>query len=712
MARMRRYSRAMALPVVLVLLGQGIVGAQNAAPAPVPAIALSLAQALDMAEPRSEPVELAKVALTRNEGDAERAKSGRRPQLSATATYERSLANEFQGVFDNLDLGGGSGSGGGTDNGDTAATDFSNLPFGRANTWRATLAFSQNLYSGGRIGAQTALVSTGRRAAELGLNTARAQMLFDVTQAYYDAALSDRLVAIAEATLEQADATLRQVQAGFDAGTQPEFEVLRARVNRDNQDPLIIRQRVNREVALLRLKQLLDLPAEFELQLAESLDDERLAPPAPFAARVSAVESAHCRPATRRSRCRRAAPLPDRNAVAEAATAVRLREASLQAVQAERMPSVDAELELQPHRLSVWRRAGIRPTNWSVGRQRERADPDRRPPAGRRDGGARRRGAGAAAAAPGRRSWRHSTRGRPGRSCWPRERRGKPRRARCSRRRARTRLPMSATGRACRRSSSCRMRGCCCSRPRPIGRRPRATCRWRGPGWRCCRTCRLAPAPRRHGRVAGGQPAVAAAAQPPTQLAVSDRFKAPRPRRARPRRGHDKWRARGDAVVGMVKRSRTGVEPVRQTPRAARVLRGRRLAFGLVLVGLALGAAACGGGKDRVRRRPPGARAASDHPDRAGERRDGRTGRDRGRPDRLRRAAGGARGHGARRARRLDDRRCWSRKGRRPARAAASDASRPARSTTCASRPVRPCEVGREPAGAWRSGRWSAPSSS
>ena len=143
-------------------------------------------------------------------------------------------------------------------------------------------------------------------------------MLFDVTQAYYDAALSGRLVSIAEATFEQADVTLRQVQAGFDAGTQPEFEVLRARVNRDNQVPQIIRQRVNRDVAHLRLKQLLDLPAEAELQLAESLDDERLAPPAPFAEQVSAVEA-------RAAGWRRGVghdpdqrPLPDRNAVAEA----------------------------------------------------------------------------------------------------------------------------------------------------------------------------------------------------------------------------------------------------------------------------------------------------------------------------------------------------------------------------------------------------------
>jgi outer membrane protein TolC len=350
----------LALPVILGLLSQGIVRAQQPQPAAVPApvTALSLLQALGMAEPQSEPVELAKVALTRNDGDQVRARSGARPQLTATASYDRSLANEFQGVFDNIDFGGGSGDGG---------TDLSNLPFGRANTWRATLSFSQNVYSGGRVGAQSALATTGRRAAELGINSARAQMLFDVTQAYFDAVLSSRLVVIAEATLEQADLTLRQVQAGFGAGTQPEFEVLRARVDRDNQVPLIIRQRVNRDLAHLRVKQLLDLPAESELQLTESLDDERLMPPAPFTQLVSEVESGLTPGPGSSFTLQAGGSLPDRNVVAEAETAVRLRETSLQAVRAERKPS----LNLTSTYSRIAFPGGIWPafdrSNWAVG---------------------------------------------------------------------------------------------------------------------------------------------------------------------------------------------------------------------------------------------------------------------------------------------------------------------------------------------------------
>lgn len=319
---------------------------------------LTLAAALEVAEGRSESIALARTALVRNDGDLVRARSGRRPQLSGTATYERSLANEFQGVFDDIDFGGG---------GDGSDTSFDNLPFGRANTWRATLSFSQNLYSGGRVAAQERLVAVGRQSGEQALTATRAQVLFDVTQAYFDAALSDRLVAIAEATFDQADATLRQVQAGFDAGTQPEFEVLRARVNRDNQMPLVIRQRVNRDVALLRLKQWMNLPPDADLQLADVLDDERLAPPQPFVEAVAAIESSLPADGATTFTLQSNVPLPDRNAVAEAQTAVQAREASLVAVQAERRPSVSLTSNYSRIAYPEVFLPAFNRSNWSIG---------------------------------------------------------------------------------------------------------------------------------------------------------------------------------------------------------------------------------------------------------------------------------------------------------------------------------------------------------
>jgi outer membrane protein len=340
--------------------------AQTPPPA-VPPGPLTLEQVLALAEPRSEAMAIVQAGVRKAEGEQVRARSGALPQLSATASYDRALASEFSGVFDtggsgpscppfssnplaSIDarvteieraidcgaVGGGFFGSPGSDSG-----GLSDLPFGRKNTWRASLSFSQNLYSGGRIGAQKEVASIGHESADLAVTMARGQLLFEVTQAYYDAVLSDRLVTIANATLEQAGATLKQTQAGFDAGTQPEFEVLRARVTRDNQSPVLIRQRANRDVALLRLKRVLDLPADYPLQLADALSDDAAPPPAVFAERVVAIERALLPADSGTVSLQQVnAALPDRTVVADAATSVRLREAALKLVEAQKMPSV------------------------------------------------------------------------------------------------------------------------------------------------------------------------------------------------------------------------------------------------------------------------------------------------------------------------------------------------------------------------------------
>jgi outer membrane protein TolC len=377
------------------LLALMTVPANAQTPPAVPAGPLTLEQVLTLAEPRSEAVAIAQAGVRRAEGDQIRARSGELPQLSASASYDRSIATEFDNVFDfssapscppfmlnpaaPLDarvgeieraidcgaIGGGGlfGGGGDTDNGDSSNT----LPFGRRNAFRANLALSQNLYSGGRNGAQRQVAALGRESAGHTLTTARAQMLFEVTQAYYDAVLSDRLVTIAAATLEQAGATLKQTQAGFDAGTQPEFEVLRARVTRDNQSPVLIRQRANRDVAFLRLKQLLELPPDYPLQLADALADDRLPPPTVFAERVVTVEETLRSAESGETSLLINAPLPDRTAVTEAVTTVRLREAALKLVEAQKKPSVSlnstySRIAYPDNFLPNFNR-----TNWSVG---------------------------------------------------------------------------------------------------------------------------------------------------------------------------------------------------------------------------------------------------------------------------------------------------------------------------------------------------------
>ena len=298
---------------------------------------LTLEQVLELAEARSESIAIARAGIRRAEGDAVRARSGLFPQVTATLAYDRALASEFEGVFDDIDFGGG-----GNGAGEPPVEDggLEELPFGRENTWRLSFNLSQNLFDFGRIRAQQRLAAAGADTATVTLDTSRAQLLFDVTQAYYNAALSDRLVAIAEATREQAGATLQQAEAAFRAGTQPEFEVLRARVTRDTQTPNVIRARVNREIALLRLKQLLDLPPDYDLRLTDALADDVLAPAPAFAERVTAVEGALTSAAPVQATVDAAAPVANRAAVREVEATVSLRQAALDLAKAQRLPAI------------------------------------------------------------------------------------------------------------------------------------------------------------------------------------------------------------------------------------------------------------------------------------------------------------------------------------------------------------------------------------
>lgn len=334
---------------VLVLLGAWV--APLAAQRPVldttpQGASLSLDEALRLALPASEAVALARQAVERARGEVQRARSEFFPQLNGTLAYTRTLESQFSRA-------GGNGS-------DSAATTSCNrftgdpsqpvttrldslesalncvtglnpfaalgdLPFGQKNQYRLGLDASQVLYSGGRIRAQTRAARAAERSARIGLTAQEAQLTLDVTQAYYDAALADRLLAIAQGTLLLADSTYEQTRLARQVGAQPEFDVLRAQVSRDNQRTAVIQRESDREIAFLRLKQLLNLPLAESLTLTTPVDDSIL----PV---VPALDSVVGRVLDTAAASR--AP------VRQAEASVEEQEARLRAARAERYPAV------------------------------------------------------------------------------------------------------------------------------------------------------------------------------------------------------------------------------------------------------------------------------------------------------------------------------------------------------------------------------------
>jgi outer membrane protein TolC len=259
----------------------------------------------------SETVQIAQAGVDRARGQVMQARSQYMPQLSGSLQYTRTLKSQFSALqtsqpepgpdvpprppedtttffqpctrylaapgateaerltgletFSRCSTGGG--------------IDFTRVGFGSKNQYQLGLTGSVNLFAGGRIAAQNSAAKAGRRAADIELSAQRAQLQLDVAQAYYDAALADRLVAIADSSLVQTEEALRQTSLARQVGNQSEFELLRARVTRDNQVPAVLQAKTTRELSYLRLKQLLNLPYSDSLTLTDGIGDTDTATP-------------------------------------------------------------------------------------------------------------------------------------------------------------------------------------------------------------------------------------------------------------------------------------------------------------------------------------------------------------------------------------------------------------------------------------------------
>lgn len=306
---------------------------------------VTLDEALQLAEGGSEQVAAAEAGVKRASGQVDLVRSGLYPQLNSAIGYQRTLQTQFDGIFDTdaaaapcpgltvnagapvdqrvaelerfLQCPPGNPFGGGGDN---------DLPFGQLNTWTASLQFAQRVYDGGTLRAQERQARAGRDAATLGVTTTRAQLDLDVATAFYDAALSDRLVTITEATLTQAGETLRQIELQFKVGQIAEFEVLRARVSRDNQRAAVIRSTIQRDLAYLRLRQLINVPADQPLELDANLTEPNGALAGRWTAALAEAEAG--------------LKALDRTAVKQVEAGVQANEAAVAVTQAQFKPQV------------------------------------------------------------------------------------------------------------------------------------------------------------------------------------------------------------------------------------------------------------------------------------------------------------------------------------------------------------------------------------
>jgi outer membrane protein TolC len=379
-----RFARA-AFTLATALVCAGPLTAQQQPPSAGAAVGatvrLSLDDALRLAEAQSPTIEVARSSVVRATGQRYQARSQFFPQLNATAAYNKTLESQFSsfsGTATPVDTTKPQLQALCTPNIPTNATpdqrlaalaqasscasstsglgfDLSKTSFGAKNQWTVGLSFSQNVYTGGRITAQADAANAQLSSATIEVSAQRAQTALDVTSAYYDAALADQLVAIADSSVAQTEVVLAQTRVARQVGNAAEYDLLRAQVTRDNQLPVAIQARANREVAYLRLKQLLNMPLDNIVTLTTQIETPQGAGPNLPAIASASVDTS----------------VSGRAPVRELDEAVRASEAQIKVARAERIPSLAIVSAFQrlyfPQQLFPSSNFGV--NNWTVGLQ-------------------------------------------------------------------------------------------------------------------------------------------------------------------------------------------------------------------------------------------------------------------------------------------------------------------------------------------------------
>jgi outer membrane protein TolC len=246
-----------------------------------PPLRLTLAEAVRRATERGEEVRLAQSSVSDAHAQVVQARADAMPQVRLGMTYQRTFASPLRSSTTGSSL-------------PPFAPDtslpvdqrlkyledeypnavqrglsglFSNSSFGAANTWTGNMTVSQLLFQGNKVGAGLRGARAFERGAREQLEETRQDISYRTRQAYLNALYAERLVAIAEGGKALSEEQLRRVELNQRVGGAADYDLLRAQVEAANQEPVVIAARNDRDIAMLQLRALVNVPPETPIEL-------------------------------------------------------------------------------------------------------------------------------------------------------------------------------------------------------------------------------------------------------------------------------------------------------------------------------------------------------------------------------------------------------------------------------------------------------------
>lgn len=206
-----------------------------------------------------------------------------------------------------------------------ARADIVGQVFNQRYNYNTNLQIQQSLFQGGRVISASQAASRAERAAVATREETRAQLAVGMQRTYLNVVFTARLLDIQRRNLVLADERLAQTEQLERAGRSSRYEVLRARVERANLEPVVRQAEADQELAELELRRLLNLPLDRPLLLTTDLD----------ATRVRALADAATTEAA-------TPPTSVRASVRAAEATASARSASIRVARADLLPSLNA----------------------------------------------------------------------------------------------------------------------------------------------------------------------------------------------------------------------------------------------------------------------------------------------------------------------------------------------------------------------------------
>ena len=224
--------------------------------APADSLRLTLDGAVAHALANAQELRIADAQISQAAGRVKEALAPALPQLNASLTYGRRFASVFQATAPDTSA---------------IADIFKNSPFGSVHSWNAELTGSQILWSGGRVGAGLAAARAYQKSYRANREEVATQLVYQVQRAYLEAAVAREVETITRAGLDQARAHLANVTAFNRQGVRSEYDLIRAQVDAQNEEPPVVAAANATELAMLELKRLLNVPIDQPLALETPL---------------------------------------------------------------------------------------------------------------------------------------------------------------------------------------------------------------------------------------------------------------------------------------------------------------------------------------------------------------------------------------------------------------------------------------------------------